>query len=433
MTVFAERRSRVLSALGAEGALLVPAAPELFIGGDTDVRYVPAADLYYLTGYTEPEAVLVLCPSAEHAFTLFVRPRDPERERWTGVRGGVESARAAFGADAAHPIGELAQRLPVLIAGASVLHAPLRSERPEVDAAIGAALSAARRASPRTGLGVRGITDAGVLLGPLRVRKDAHEIEALRAAADITVCAFEEAARAVRGASHEYVVEATIEHAFRSRGASGPAFPTIAAAGTNATVLHYTANDAPLAAGDLLLVDAGARARMYCADITRTFPVAGRFTTVQRAVYDIVLATRDAAVASARAGRTIADLEDAALRVLAGGMVELGLLNGTVERIIEEREYRRYLPHRLSHWLGLDVHDAGDYVRGSAPIPLESGMVLTVEPGLYVPAADTDAPAHLRGIGVRLEDDVLVTDGEPDVLSARLAIRPEEVEALVGR
>jgi Xaa-Pro aminopeptidase len=431
--VFAQRRTRVLSALGEDGALILAASPELRVGADTDVRYVPAADLFYLTGYTEPEAVLVLCPSAEQGFTLFVRPRDAERELWTGTRGGVESAGAAFGAEAAHPIAELPARLPALLAGASTLYVPLDSGRADLDAAIRTTLAHARLSRPRSGPGAHTITEPYVLLAPMRVRKDATELRAMRLAADITVRSFEDAARVLRTAAHEYVVEAAVEHGFRSRGAAGPAFPTIAAAGHNATVLHYTANDAPLAAGSLLLLDAGARAWMYCSDITRTFPVSGKFSPEQRAVYDIVLAAHDAVIACATPGRTTADLDDAALRVLAQGMVDLRLLRGSVDAIIEQREYRRYFPHRVSHWLGLDVHDVGDYALAGVPVALEPGMVLTVEPGLYMAGDDDDAAAAwLHGLGVRLEDVVLVTEGPPEVLTGALPIRPGEVEALAG-
>lgn len=423
----------MLSTLGSDGALVLAAAPELVIGPDTDVRYVPDGDLYYLTGYSEPEAVLVLCPSADEPFTMFVRPRDAERERWSGERGGVEAARDVFGAGAAYPIAELTQRLPDLIGGATVLYARLDGGRSDFDAAVRHALASARRSRQRTGRGVHTLTDPHVLLAPMRVRKDDSEIDALRAAATITVHAFEHAAALIGSASHEYVIEAAVEHAFRSRGAHGAAFPTIAAAGSNATVLHYTANSAPLESGQLLLLDAGARAHMYCADVTRTFPVGGTFTAPQRALYDVVLAAYDAAVACATVAHTIGDVEDAAVRVLAEGMLDLGLIDGGIDEVIEEKHYRRYFPHRPAHWLGLDVHDAGDYFSDGAPVRLEPGMVLTVEPGLYVPAGDPDAPAHLRGIGIRLENDVLVTESGPDVLTGALPIRPQEVEAAVSR
>ncbi|MBR9988431.1 MAG: Xaa-Pro dipeptidase, partial [Gemmatimonadetes bacterium] len=232
-------------------------------------------------------------------------------------------------------------------------------------------------------------------------------------------------------ARHEYEIEAAIEHGFRRRGAMGPAFPTIAAAGANATILHYTANSAPLKSGDLLLVDAGVRADMYCADITRTFPISGRFSEPQRALYDVVQAAHDAAISCIAAGRSIADMDDAALRVLVAGMIDLRLLAGAIDDIIEKKEYRQYFPHRVSHWIGLDVHDAGEYVVAGEPVTLEAGMVLTIEPGLYVPAADTNAPAALRGTGIRLENDVLVTDTGCDVLTGALPLGATDVETMI--
>lgn len=421
----------MLGALDGD-ALVLAAAPELVVGGDTDVRYVPAADLYYLTGYTEPQAVLVLCGSADHAYTLFVRPRDAERELWTGTRGGVEAAQERFGADAAYPLSDLQSRLPALLENAERIFATLASGRPEVDDALRHALAQAGRSRPRTGRGVHTVTDPSVLLAPMRVRKDATEIAALRAAADMTIHAFDDVARGLTSLRHEYEVEAGIEYGFRRRGAHGPAFPTIAAAGASATVLHYTSNEAALHAGDLLLVDAGARARMYCADITRTYPVAGRFTPPQRAVYDAVVAAHDAFIDCIAPGRSLGDAEDAALRVLVRGMLDLHLLAGTIDDILEKREYRRYFPHRMSHWLGLEVHDTGTYAVGGQPVDLEEGMVLTVEPGLYIPAGDTSAPAGLRGMGVRLEDDVLVTGDGADVLTGALPLSAEEVEAQLG-
>ena len=430
--MFAERRSRVLSSLGQDGALVLAAAPELFVGGDTDVRYVPSANLYYLTGYVEPEAVLVLCPSADEPFTMFVRPRDADRELWTGARGGVEAARDVFGSDGAYPLAELTERLPKLLAAAAHAYASIETGRTQIDAALQAALASARRTRPRHGRGVHTITDPDVLLAPMRLRKDATEIAAMRAAADIAVRGFDDVARALHGMRHEYEVEAVLEHGFRRRGAAGPAFPTIAASGANATVLHYTANHAALRTGDLLLVDGGARVDMYCADITRTFPLGGRFSAEQRAVYDIVLAAHDAVIACIAPGITTADLDDAALRTLVQGMLDLRLLDGGVDELIEKREYRRYFPHRVSHWLGLDVHDVGDYAVEGEPVKLEAGMVLTVEPGLYIPAGDGSAPAALRGTGVRLEDDVLVTERGAEVLTGGLPVRPGEVEVLTG-
>jgi Xaa-Pro aminopeptidase len=430
--VFAARRARVLDALGDRGALVVAAAPEPRTSGDGELRGVPDTAVWYLTGYTEPDAVVVLCPGADAPFTLFVRPHDAEQERWSGRRGGEAAAREEFGADAAHPLHEIGATLPKLLRGADVLHAALESGRAEVDGAMHAALREARRQRPRSGRGVHTIVDPARTLGPLRRVKDADEVARLREAADVAVHGFRAAARAVRDAAGEWDVEAALEHALRRGGASGPAFPSIVAAGENATVLHYRDNSAPFVPGTVLLFDAGARRRMYCSDITRVFPVGGRFTGAQRELYDVVLAAHAAALAAIAPGAPFSAVDDAALAVLIDGMKQVGLLHGETDGIIERKEYRRYFPHRTSHWLGLDVHDAGDYVHDDgSPVTLGDGMVLTVEPGLYVPADDADAPAALRATGIRLEDDVLVTATGRDVLTRALPIAATDVEQLM--
>ncbi|HSJ06021.1 MAG TPA: aminopeptidase P N-terminal domain-containing protein [Longimicrobiales bacterium] len=431
---FALRRSRVLAALGEPaGALVVAAAPALRTRGGADVRYAPDADVYYLTGLVEPDAVLVLCPSAEQPFTLFVLPRDPEQERWTGPRPDAERAREQCGADAVHSVVELAERLPKLVAGADVLFASPVSDRAEVDAAVQAALATARRERPRKGRGPHTVTDLRVLLAPMRMRKDAGEVERLRDAARITVRAFAGMAARLTQAAGEWEVEATLDHGFRSAGADGPAFPTIAAAGGNATVLHYTRNDAPIRPGQLVLVDGGARHRMYCGDVSRTFPAGGTFTAAQRDAYDVVQRARDAAMAAVAPGAAADVLHHDAVKILVGGMKDLGLLDGSVDGIIEKREYRKYFPHQTSHWLGLDVHDPGDYVASDgSPVALEPGMVLTVEPGLYIPADDEAAPAELRGTGIRIEDDVLVTGDGHEVLTALLPAAAADIESLLA-
>lgn len=408
--VYAMRRKVVLDRLGADGALVLAATPELVVGRDTELRYNVDPELFYLTGYTEPEAVLVLNPSNAAPFTMFVRPRDEKRELWTGVRGGVDAARERFGAQAAHSISELDEKLPHLVASADVLFARSGAGRSEFDGMLQRILTAARSARARTGKSPHSLTDPGELLDPMRLIKDAHEIALMREAARITCESFNETLANVRPGMGEWQVEAAVEYGFRARGAQGPAFPTIAAAGANATVLHYIANNAVAQDGDLLLLDAGARYAMYCADITRTVPVSGTFTGEQRDLYDVVLAAHDAAIAQVRPG-AIADAPHiAAARVLADGLIKLGLLKGSIDGALEsDQGLRRYYPHRTSHWLGLDVHDVGAYATRAGPTHLQSGMVLTIEPGLYI----SD-----KRIGIRIEDDVLVTDSGCEVLTA---------------
>lgn len=432
--LYARRRARVLEALGDDGAMVLPASPELLVGRDLELRYQPDPDLYYLTGYTEPEAVAVLCPAHEEApFTLFVRPRDPALELWTGPRGGPEAAREEFGADAAHPIGEIEARLPTILSRANRVHFRFGTGRDALETLVRGILVRARKTRPRTGRGPNALIDPGTILDPMRLIKDEDELALLRRAAEITVEGFLDAARVIRPGAGEWEVEAAVEAAFRRRGADGVAFPTIAAAGRNATVLHYVDNRARLAAGELLLLDAGARYRRYCGDVTRTFPVDGRFTREQRALYDVVLAARDAAIHAVRPAATIADVHLAALRTLLAGLVELGLLSGSPEAIERrEADYKPFFPHRTSHWLGLDVHDVGDYANGEASRSLEPGMVLTIEPALYVPADREDAPAALRGVGIRIEDDVVVTADGHEVMTAALPAEAEAVEAMVA-
>ncbi|MEX0890820.1 MAG: aminopeptidase P N-terminal domain-containing protein [Gemmatimonadota bacterium] len=418
--VCARRRARVLELLGPDAALVLPAGPELVHGRDGEVRYLPDADLFYLTGYEEPEAVLVLCPAWEEApYTLFVRPRDPERERWTGVRGGAEAALERFGADAAYPLEELGERLASIVAGTERLYAPLRSGRTAVDDAVRAVLEAGERSHARRGRGPRALVSPRVLLDELRLVKEPGEIAAIRAAAALTVAAFREAAAAVGPGVGEWVVEAALESGFRSRGARGPAFPSIVAAGGNATVLHYVANDHVMRAGELVLVDAGARLGMYCADVSRTWAV-GRVDGARAELHAVVRAAHNAAVDAVRPGATVQELHALAALTLAEGLVQLGVLAEVPEEAAEADALRRFYPHRTSHWLGLDVHDVGDYVRGDEPRPLAAGMVLTIEPGLYIPADDEAAPAGLRGVGVRIEDDVLVTPNGRELLTGEL-------------
>jgi Xaa-Pro aminopeptidase len=429
----AARRARALELLGPRAALVVPAAPELHIGADAHLHFVQDTDLFYLTGHGEPEAVAVLATDADAPFTVFVRPRDADSERWTGARAGVEGAQALLGADRALSINELPAQLPQLLKHADTIYAPFDSQRPDVDAAVRAALLNGQRIRPRTGTGPLALHNSRALLARVRLYKDDAELELMREAARITVESFRELASVVRNAEGEWTLHAALEHGFRRRGAMGPAFPTIVAGGERATVLHYEHNDQPLARDGLVLVDAGARYRMYCADVTRTFPVSGRFSADQRALYDIVHDAHAAAVAAVRPGALTQAIDDAAIRVLVQGMIAVGLLAGSIDELIEKKEYKRYYPHRTSHWLGLDVHDAGDYVRaGGEPMPLEERFVLTIEPGLYIPADDDTAPPGLRGIGIRLEDDVLVTAAGNEVLTGALPIAATDIEALMG-
>jgi Xaa-Pro aminopeptidase len=338
---------------------------------------------------------------------LFCRAKNEEREIWDGLRLGPGAAPAALGVDEAYPIDELDQRLPELIADRPALYHSLGHDA-AWDARISAALNAVR-AQARAGKRAPGeIRDLRALLDPLRLIKDEHEIATMRRAAAISSAAHDRAMRAAPGCTHEYALEAELLYEFRRHGAQSPAYPSIVAGGGNACILHYVENDQPLLAEQLVLIDAGCEVDGYASDITRTFPVGGKFSAVQKDAYQIVLAAQLAAIAAIRPGATFNDPHEAALKVLVQGMVDLGLLSGSVDGLLENEGYKRFYMHRTSHWLGLDVHDAGDYKENGEWMKLRPGMVLTVEPGLYIRAA-ADIPDYLHNLGIRIEDDALVT------------------------
>jgi Xaa-Pro aminopeptidase len=418
--IFAQRRQHVLRQLANGGVLVLAAAPELLIGRDTHLRYVVDAELYYLTGYTEPDAVLVLDPASEAPFTMFVRPRDPEHELWHGQRGGVEAAQERFGAHAAFPAAELGERLPKLLSKAETVYARLGS-RSQLDGILQLALTTGRNARARTGRGPHLLREPGDILDEMRLIKDDVEIGLLREAARISAESFLETLPRVCPGMREAEIDAQLEYGFRVRGASGPAFTTITAAGGNATVLHYVANSAQLAAGDLLLIDAGARYEMYCADISRTVPVSGRYSPPQRQLYDIVLSAHDDALAACQPGAPVDGIHAAARAALVNGLIEAGLMRES-ERD-DDAAVRAIFPHRTSHWLGLEVHDVGAYAHADEAMLLQPGMVLTIEPGVYLPA---------QNLGIRIENDVLITPTGHEVLTERLPTRADQIEQLMS-
>jgi Xaa-Pro aminopeptidase len=445
---FLLRRTRALEALG-QGAMVLPSAPRVYRAGDSELPYRPDSELFYLTGWTEPDAVLVLRGFAEEDRTvLYVAARDATAEQWTGVRRGPVRAALELGIADVRPMARLQEELAGLLAGADRVHARLTETRghgdpvaPVVFRSLLAALSHARARGARTGAGPRGVVDPGGILDEMRLRKDPEEIQALRQAAAASVQGFEALLAAVaRGEIRsEADGEAELLRAFRRAGGAGPAYAPIVAAGSNACILHYTDNRAPLRQGELVLVDAGAEVRLHAGDITRTFPVSGRFAPAQRELYQVVEAARASAVEACRPGRTMAGVHEAAARVLTEGLVELGVLRGDPALLLAQDAVRPFFPHRTSHWLGLDTHDPGDHLVDGHPRPLEAGMVLTVEPGLYFPPAglfgdeelqDPDPAAPFRGLGIRIEDDILVTDQGPENLTAAL---PTEMDALEAR
>jgi Xaa-Pro aminopeptidase len=434
---YAERREAVAAEMRKHGGgvMLLPAASEKVRNADNEYIFRQDSDFAWLTGFEEPDgaALLFADPApGRAAYVLFVRPKDREKEIWTGIRAGVEGARADLGAGEAFTVGEMDAKLVELLDQAGPLWYRLGFS-PEWDARV---VSLLKQLRAKIRLGVRvpdPVRDPGKVLHELRLVKSAGELAKLRRAAEITAEAHLAAMRDGRPGAREYQVQSEIEYAFRRRGGSGPGYGTIVAGGANAVVLHYRAGDAELKDGELCLVDAGGEFQLYTADVTRTFPVSGEFTQPQRKVYDLVLAAEQAGIEAVRPGATIDGIHDVVVRKLTEGMIALGLLQGTPEERIADASYKRYYMHRTSHWLGMDVHDAGAYHVDGASRSLVPGMVLTVEPGLYVAADDASAPAELRGIGVRIEDDVLVTADGHEVLTAAVPKLPQEVELCCTR
>jgi Xaa-Pro aminopeptidase len=428
LSLYAARRTRLATLMG-EGVAVIGTAPERVRTRDSHYPYRFDSYFYYLTGFIEPEAALVLVGGKSPKSILFCRSRDLEREIWDGFRYGPEAARERFGFDEAHVVGELDTVVPKLLEDQPALYYPVGAEA-DWDARVMRWLNVVRARS-RAGIAApERLHDVRALLDDMRLVKDAHELGVMRRAARIAAAAHRRAMQSARPGRMEYEIEAELLHEFRRNGAQFPAYSPIVAAGANACVLHYVSNDARLAQGDLLLIDAGCELDGYASDITRTFPVSGRFSGAQRAVYDLVLAAQRAAIERVKSGNGWNEPHDAAVRVLAQGMLDLKLLSGSLEEVLEKETYKRFYMHRTGHWLGLDVHDAGEYKRSGNWRRLAPGMALTVEPGLYIRAAD-DVPAPLRDIGVRIEDDVVVTQEGCEVITAEATKLPDDIEALM--
>jgi len=428
----ARRRAQLMRLAGDEAIVIIPAAPERIRSRDTHYPYRPDSDLWYLSGFTEPDAALVLVPGRAHGESiLFCRERDPEREGWDGPRLGPEGAVEALGLDDAFPISDLDDILPGMIEGRSRVYYHLGRDT-EFDLKLMGWLNRVRAMMRQGAPPPHEFLELGHLLDEMRLFKSADELRLMQRAADISVEAHMAAMRAARPGITEYALQAEIERVFRMHEAC-PAYGSIVGAGANACVLHYVANTAKAKAGDLVLVDAGAEYRGYAADITRTFPVSGRFSPAQRALHDLVGAAHAAALSHARVGEPWSAMHDAAVQVLAEGLLRLGLLKGTLDQVLEEGTYKRFYRHKTGHWLGLDVHDVGEYRIDGEPRLLEPGMVFTIEPGLYIAPDDTRVAAKWRGIGIRTEDDVLVTPHGPRVLTDALPRDAEGIEAWMAR
>ena len=425
---FKARRERLARAMGA-GVAIVPTAPERVRNRDASFPYRFDSYFYYLTGFTEPEAVLVVIGGAAPRSILFCRPKNEEREIWDGLRYGPEDARAAFGMDEAFPIDDLDEQMPALLGDRERLYFSLGADA-QWDARATGWLNIVRSRS-RTGVRAPAeVVDLRSILDEMRLTKDAHELATMRRAAAISAAAHRRAMRFARPGLHEYEIEAELMHEFLRHGAQAPAYTSIVAAGANACVLHYISNRALLRPNELLLIDAGCELDGYASDITRTFPVSGRFEGAQKSLYELVLAAQADAIAAVAPGKGFSDPHDAAVRTLAQGMIDLGLLQGSLDSVIETGAYRRFYMHRTGHWLGLDVHDAGEYGAEGRWKPLASGMVLTVEPGIYVRPGE-GVPDAFCNIGIRIEDDVLVTPEGCEVLTVAAPKSIAEIEAVM--
>jgi len=414
------------------GVAIFPGAPESVRSNDVHHRYRQDSDFFYLTGFTEPGAVLVLDPeNPKHRYMLYVQPKAPDKERWTGRRVGVVGARRQFGADAAFEAEKFRADLQHLLIGRPRVFLRMGSD-PDLDREVLGHV-ASLRARARAGQhGPLEVVDPTPALAESRLLKSPDEIEHIQRAVDITALGHLAAMRVASPGCHEYEIEAEIEYEFRKAGGAGPAYPTICGAGANATILHYITNDRRMRKGELLLIDAGAEYGGYAGDVTRTIPVSGRFNDAQRALYNVVLGAQKSAIRKVKPGTTFDAVHHAAVKKLAEGLVALGLVEGPPARVVKSGDYRRFYMHRTSHWLGLDVHDAGRYTSGSGSSrPLEPGMVLTVEPGLYV-GAESDIPMPFRNNGIRIEDDVLVTADGCQVLSAAIPKEPDAIERVMS-
>ena len=456
-SVYAQRRARLAAQLGPHAVAIIPTAPERPRNRDSDFPYRHDSYFYYLTGFTEPHAWLVL--TGDGHSTLFCQPKDLEREIWDGYRLGPEAAPGALGVDAALPVGELDARLPRLLENHSAVWYPFATHS-GLAARVEGWLAPVRARVRFGALCPTQQNDLCVLLDEMRLVKDTHEQDVMRRAAQISagahVRAMQTSAQMLRAGQdvREYHLEAELLHEFRRHGAQSVAYNSIVAAGANACVLHYRADTAPIRAGERVLIDAGCELDGYASDITRTFPANGQFTGPQRALYDLVLASQEAAIAATRAGARFTDPHEATVAVLAQGLLDLGLLDktkvGTVQDVIANRAYFPFYMHRTGHWLGMDVHDCGSYVEPAEigqvsqrrdPLSgeviqdrpsriLRAGMVLTIEPGLYVrPGADV--PAQFHGIGIRIEDDAIVTDTGCELITRGVPVKADDIEALM--
>jgi len=432
---FQQRRQQVMEKIG-NGTAIFRSAPMVVMHNDVEYTYRQDSDFFYLTGFNEPEAVAVLAPHhPEHQFILFVQPKDPEKETWTGYLHGVEGAKEIFAADEAYSIEELDEKLPQYLEKAERIYYHLGRDK-TFNTNVLKHWQKLIATFPRRGTGPTALEDTNFILHPLRLLKTAAELDNIRQATAISAQAHNRAREFTKVGHYEYQIQAEIEHTFRLEGGMGPAYPSIVASGANACILHYINNNRQVQENELLLIDAGCAYNYYNGDITRTFPVNGKFTPEQKIIYEIVLEAQLKAIEVVKTGNPYNLFHDTAVRTIVEGLVDLGLLVGDIDEIIKEEKYKPFYMHRTGHWLGLDVHDAGGYkVNEETWQTLQPGHVLTVEPGIYIspdikPAeGQPEVPEKWRGIGIRIEDDVLVTATGNEVLTATVPKKVEDIES----
>ena len=435
MTVneYKRRRRQLMRMMGPESIAILPTAPVAKRNRDVDYHFRPDSDFYYMTGFPEPEAVAVLIPDRKHAeYVLFCRERDPEREMWDGARAGQEGAAEIYGADDSFPIGDLDDILPRMLEQCQRVFYAMGCN-PDLDKRMSEWINSIRNKS-RTGVtGPLEFIAVDHYLHDMRLYKSRSEIKTMRTAAKISAAAHNRAMQLCSPGVKEWQVEAEFNHACQMKGARFQAYSPIVGGGANGCVLHYIENQDELRDGDLLLVDAGCEYGYYASDITRTYPVNGKFSDEQKALYQLVLKAQEAAIEKVRPGNHWNDPHDAAVKVITKGLIDLGLLKGRLPSLIKSEAYKKFYMHRTGHWLGMDVHDVGDYKVDGAWRLLEPGMVLTVEPGIYIPSGSKGVAKKWWNIGIRIEDDVVVTKDGRDVLSKDAPKAVDEIEALMAR
>ena len=428
---FKQRRKLLMRRIKKNAVALLASAPAVARNRDVEFPYRQDSDFHYLTGFDEPESVAVFAPGREQGeFILFCREYDETKAIWTGKHAGLEGAREQFGANEAYAIGDLADVLPSLLDGRRAVYFPIGLEG-ELDLQVMAAVNELRGKVRAGAKPPEEFISLDRMVHDMRLRKSPTEIHIMRKAADVSIQAHKRAMGACRPGMYEYQIEAELTHEFMRHGLRYAAYPSIVAGGANACVLHYTQNGDVLHDGDLLLIDAGAEFGNYASDITRTFPVNGRFSEAQRQIYELVLESQLAAIGKIRPGNAWNEPHDTAVRVLVKGLVKLGLLEGRVNKLIKDEAYKTFYMHRTGHWLGMDVHDVGDYKMDNEWRELEPGMVLTVEPGLYISPCCLEVEPKWRGIGIRIEDDVLVTPSGCEVLTAAMPKTVAEIESFM--